>query len=134
MGSLFSCRSLLAALLATGASALPAHADATSEGVARATEIIETHRKPPVYKPAGDAFDIQAVAKGKTAPAAATTNGAAKGKDASKKSGRAGRPKKKTAEELDTEMDDYFGEGTAANGTAQPAAANGGDAMVDEVL
>jgi len=31
-------------------------------------------------------------------------------------------------------MDDYFGEGTAANGTAQPAAANGGDAMVDEVL
>ena len=68
--------------------------------------------------------------------ATATTNGAAKGNNPrTKKSGRAGRPKKKTAEELDAEMTDYFGGSAAANGTAQPAAAAGGDTgMVDEVL
>ncbi|KAK1832177.1 hypothetical protein QBC39DRAFT_371279 [Podospora conica] len=45
------------------------------------------------------------------------------------------RPAKKTAEELDSEMADYF-VGAAADGTtAAPAAANGGDApMEDEVL
>ena len=43
-----------------------AQADEVSDGVARATEIIEAHRKPPVYTPAGEAFDIAAVAKGKT--------------------------------------------------------------------
>lgn len=62
-----------------------------------------------------------------------------KKKEGAKKSGRAGRPKKKTAEELDAEMQDYFGGGEApaatTNGAAQPAAVttNGGDAM-DEVL
>ena len=67
--------------------------------------------------------------------AAPPTNGAAKGNNArNKKSGRAGRPKKKTAEELDAEMTDYFGGSAAANGTAQPAAAAVGDGMVDEVL
>ena len=70
--------------------------------------------------------------------ATAATNGAAKGKvqnPRNKKSGRAGRPKKKTAEELDAEMTDYFGGSAAANGTAQPATAAGGDTgMVDEVL
>lgn len=45
------------------------------------------------------------------------------------------RPAKKTAEELDSEMADYF-VGASADGTvAAPAAANGGDApMEDEVL
>ncbi|MFK0334340.1 sugar ABC transporter substrate-binding protein [Rhizobium sp. NPDC090275] len=42
-----------------------AKADDASDGVARATKIIEDHRQPPVYKPAGEAFDIRAVAKGK---------------------------------------------------------------------
>lgn len=49
------------------------------------------------------------------------------------------RPAKKTAEELDSEMADYFDNGAAANGTeaaatngAQPAA--NGDAMDDEIL
>ncbi|CAK4031450.1 related to RNA annealing [Lecanosticta acicola] len=68
------------------------------------------------------------------AAAAATTNGEGKGKK--KRTGRAGRPKAKTADELDAEMQDYFG-GDAAptNGAAQPATApNGGDAMVDEVM
>jgi len=46
----------------------------------------------------------------------------------------AGRPKKKTAEELDTEMNDYFATGTDANagGAVQPVA-NGGDAAMEEV-
>jgi THO complex subunit 4 len=70
---------------------------------------------------------------------AASTNGATGDKKAKKeKSGRAGRPKAKTAEELDAEMQDYFGSGEAAtaptNG-AQPAASNGADTgMVDEVM
>ncbi|EME78582.1 uncharacterized protein MYCFIDRAFT_212424 [Pseudocercospora fijiensis CIRAD86] len=76
--------------------------------------------------------------KKKDAPKAAT-NGAAAGSKAGKKkakSGRAGRPKPKTTEELDAEMQDYFGSGEAApaNGTAQPAATNGGDTGMDEVL
>ena len=68
---------------------------------------------------------------------AATTNGTSKSKDTrNKKPARTGRAKKKTADELDAEMVDYFGagEGGAPNGTTQQAAAAGGDAMVDEVL
>lgn len=77
--------------------------------------------------------------KPKTNGAATTTNGTAKGKNPrntnTKKSGRAGRPKKKTAEELDAEMMDYFGGDATANVTAQPAAAAAADTgMVDEVL
>ena len=68
----------------------------------------------------------------------AITNGANKGKSTrAKKPGRNNRPKKKTAEELDAEMQDYFGgDSGAATTTAQPAAAvAGGDTgMVDEVL
>jgi THO complex subunit 4 len=53
---------------------------------------------------------------------------------------RNSRPAKKTAEELDSEMADYFDNGGAAavetgagtNGVAQPAA--NGDVMEDEVL
>ncbi|KXT08735.1 hypothetical protein AC579_7082 [Pseudocercospora musae] len=76
--------------------------------------------------------------KKKEAPKAAT-NGAGPASKAGKKkakSGRAGRPKPKTTEELDAEMQDYFGSGEAApaNGAAQPAATNGGDTGMDEVL
>ena len=82
-------------------------------------------------------------AKAKAAPkanGAVAANGAAKGQGGrgGRKSGRAGRPKKKTAEELDAEMSDYFGTGEAppTNGAVQPsAAAAGGDTgMVDEVM
>jgi ribose transport system substrate-binding protein len=52
--------------LALMASCGPAWADAVSDGVARATEVIEMHRKAPEYKPAGEAFDIKAIAKGKS--------------------------------------------------------------------
>lgn len=66
---------------------------------------------------------------------AATTNGTAKGKAArARKGGRPSKPKKKTADELDAEMNDYFGDGGA---NAAPAAAQNGAAdtgMVDEVL
>lgn len=52
--------------------------------------------------------------------------------------GRNARPTKKTAEELDSEMADYWETGANANGadataTAQPAA-NGDAAMDDEIL
>lgn len=68
--------------------------------------------------------------------AATTTTRAAKGKNLpAKTTGRAGRPKKKTAEELDAEMVDYFGGDAAPNGGAVQAATAGGDTgMVDEVL
>jgi THO complex subunit 4 len=74
--------------------------------------------------------------KPKTNGAAAITNVAAKGKNTrNKKSGRTGRAKKKTAEELDAEMVDYFGNDGAPNGTTQQAAApSGNTGMVDEVL
>ncbi|MCW6512549.1 sugar ABC transporter substrate-binding protein [Lichenifustis flavocetrariae] len=43
-----------------------ARADAASDGIARANAVVDQHRKAPEYKPAGDAFDIRAVAKGKS--------------------------------------------------------------------
>lgn len=49
-----------------------------------------------------------------------------------KKSGSAGRPKRKTAEELDAEMQDYFG-GDAAVTNGAPVA-NGGDTGMEEVI
>jgi THO complex subunit 4 len=77
----------------------------------------------------------------------ATTNGASGGATGGR-AGRRGRgrgarnprPAKKTAEELDTEMADYFVNGggataeggAATNGAAQPAA--NGDVMEDEIL
>jgi len=83
-----------------------------------------------------------AAEKSKTAPAKggtkkATANGTAKA-DA-KKSGRVGKPKRKTAEELDADMQDYFGNGTepaAVSGAAAAAvpATNGDTGMVDEVM
>jgi len=53
---------------------------------------------------------------------------------------RTGRPAKKTAEELDSEMADYFESGTNAAGenaapaAAAPAAANGDAPMEDEIM
>jgi len=52
-------------LLAAVASTALAHADEAADGLKRATDIVESYRKAPVYKPAGEAFDIRAVAKGK---------------------------------------------------------------------
>ena len=52
--------------LAGGLHLIPARADAVSDGVARATAVIETYRRVPVFVPPGAPFDIEAVAKGKT--------------------------------------------------------------------
>jgi THO complex subunit 4 len=72
-------------------------------------------------------------AKPKTNGASTTANGSSKKKGRPAKKARNSRPKKKTAEELDAEMADYFGpgEGGATNGAVQQPTA---DAMVDEVL
>lgn len=74
-----------------------------------------------------------------TPKSAASTKGAsARGGKGAGRGGRKGknaRPTKKTAEELDSEMVDYFGGGStdaAAAGAAQPAA--NGDANMDEIL
>jgi hypothetical protein len=66
-------------------------------------------------------------------------NGAAAGKGAKKAPGKrakSGRPAKKTAEELDSEMTDYFNSANNenANGAAAPAAAGGDAPMEDEIL
>lgn len=85
----------------------------------------------------------KAVPTKKDAPKPAA-NGATKVARGGKKVGRAGRPKAKTADELDAEMADYFG-GEATNGGttngdasmngAQPAAAtNGGDAGGEDIV
>lgn len=85
-------------------------------------------------KPKNAAKEVKAAPKGKAA--APTTNGAAKTAKAgkAKKVPNAGRPKKKTADELDAEMADYFV--APANGTAAPAAAaaTNGAEPVDEVM
>ena len=58
------CQASAAALL-VGASTGIAFADEAADGLARATEIIESHRALPVYEPAGEPFDIRKVAEGK---------------------------------------------------------------------
>lgn len=74
----------------------------------------------------------------KTTAAGATRGGKARGRGG--RGGRAARPAKKTAEELDSEMVDYWQTGAsatdgagAATGAAQPAA-NGDANMDDEIL
>ncbi|PVH88782.1 hypothetical protein DL98DRAFT_157035 [Cadophora sp. DSE1049] len=74
----------------------------------------------------------------KTPAAGATRGGKARGRGG--RGGRAARPAKKTAEELDSEMVDYWQTGAtatdgagAATGAAQPAA-NGDANMDDEIL
>lgn len=61
---------------------------------------------------------------------------ASKGPKKGPKKGKSGRPAKKTQEELDSEMTDYFNSANNDNTTAgAPAAASGGDApMEDEIL
>ena len=66
MKSFLHVTTMLAGLSASMISAMPAFADEASDGVARATEVIELHRKPPEFKPAGEPFDIRATAKGMT--------------------------------------------------------------------
>ena len=83
----------------------------TSRLIKRTTNAL--HSKPkPVTKPTPKAA---AAKKDGPKPAA---NGAARGGRAEKKSGRAGKPKAKTADELDAEMADYFGGGEAINTAA----------------
>ncbi|KAA8896883.1 putative mRNA export protein mlo3 [Sphaerosporella brunnea] len=67
-------------------------------------------------------------AKPATAPRA-RGNSARGGKRGGGRAGNASRPKPKTAEQLDQEMADYFGESN--NNTAAPAA-NGGDVGMDD--
>jgi THO complex subunit 4 len=64
-----------------------------------------------------------------------------RGKKGTRGGGRTGRPVKKTAEELDSEMADYFTGAPATNentttGTAAPAApaGNGDASMEDEIM
>lgn len=68
-----------------------------------------------------------------TKAGAAGTRGARGGKRG--RGGRVSRPRK-TAEELDSEMADYFGAGTENNENAStaPAATNGDAPMDDEIL
>ena len=58
---------LLFASGAVVAAALPglSHADEVADGLARATEVVESHRSVPAFAPQGEAFDIRAVAAGK---------------------------------------------------------------------
>lgn len=70
---------------------------------------------------------------------ASTRGKAGRGKGRGGRAARSARPAKKTAEELDSEMADYFdaggaaaGETAATNEVAQPAA--NVDAMEDEIL
>ncbi|OHE99225.1 RNA recognition domain-containing protein [Colletotrichum orchidophilum] len=70
---------------------------------------------------------------GKGGPAAAGTGGK------KPRAKRTGRPAKKTAEELDSEMADYFESGAnpnenAASAAPAPAATNGDAAMEDEIM
>lgn len=94
-----------------------------------------------IAKPKNAAQESKKGAAAKAAkPAANGTEGTAKNaRNNKKKSGRAGKPKPKTAEQLDAEMQDYFGGGEpngaapAANGTAQAAPATNDDAAMDEI-
>lgn len=89
----------------------------------------------------------QPKAQPKSAAARKTNNDAkgagasGRGKKGPRGGGRTGRPVKKTAEELDSEMADYFqgapasNENSTATGTAAPAATGNGDAsMEDEIM
>lgn len=68
--------------------------------------------------------------------AAGAKGGATAGKTTKKtaKRGRSNRPVKKSAEELDSEMADYFDNANTENNAnaAAPAAATGGDAPMEE--
>lgn len=111
--------------------------------------IVDASRAPelPKAKSLGERVAPKAQPKSATATKATSATAvrggrAARGRGAAKRGRNAGRPKAKTAEELDADMMDYFGdnangagaEGNAptANGTAQPTA-NGEDLGMDEI-
>jgi THO complex subunit 4 len=79
----------------------------------------------------------KSAASGKGATAGIGKAGAAKTAN-KKRRGRSARPAKKTAEELDSEMTDYFktnAEGAASGAGAAATAATAGDApMEDEIM
>ena len=90
--------------------------------------------------PRSNASSRKAKAQPKQAAATKATDGAARGRGGRVKRGRnAGRPKAKTADELDAEMTDYFGAtngtdaGAATTNGAAAAAAGGDDLGMDEV-
>jgi len=108
--------------------------------------VVDASRASTLPAPKGLGDRIQApksqpksAANTKATASAAKGEGARRGKGRpSKQGGKSARPAKKTAEELDSEMMDYFGSGepAAEASTAAPvqAAATNGDAMEDEVL
>lgn len=108
--------------------------------------LVDASRAPAIPTPKGLSERIaQPKSQAKSKPKSAAATKPAEGTAATRGSGRRGRggrnsrPAKKTAEELDSEMADYFeggntaGAGVTTNGTAQPAT-NGDAAMDDEVL
>jgi len=109
--------------------------------------LVDASRAPAIPAPKGLSERIaQPKSQPKSAAVTKATDGAngstSRGKGRKARGGRNGRnprPAKKTAEELDSEMADYFDNGgstadvsASANGVAQPAA--NGDAMDDEIL
>jgi len=110
--------------------------------------LVDASRVPAIPAPKGLSERIaqpkgQAKPQPKSAAPKADTNGATgagtrgKGRRARGRVGRNSRPAKKTAEELDSEMADYFDNAGAA--TTEPATngaqpATNGDAMDDEIL
>ena len=106
--------------------------------------IVDASQAPAVAAPKGLGDRItQPKPHPKSAAATKPTGNAARGEGGKGKRGRGGkaktgRPAKKTAEELDSEMVDYFvaaAPADAAPAAAAPVAPTGGDApMEDEIL
>jgi THO complex subunit 4 len=110
----------------------------------RVEMLVSASALPATVRPATLADRVTQPKKDKPKPATAekaVDGGAARGRGQTRgrgrgRGGREARPKKKTVEELDAEMADYFPGGEAAPAAdAAPAAAAGGDtAMDDEML
>jgi THO complex subunit 4 len=111
----------------------------------RVEMLVSASALPAAVRPATLADRVSLPKKDKPKPATAekAVDGAARGRGQTRgrgggrgRGGREARPKKKTVEELDAEMADYFpgGEGAAPAADAVPAAAGGDTAMDDEML
>ena len=112
----------------------------------RVEMILSASALPATTRPSSLADRVTQPKKDKPKPATAektADGGAARGRGQQTRgrgrgrAGREARPKKKTVEELDAEMADYFpgGEGNAAGGAdAAPVAAGGDAAMVDDEM
>lgn len=91
-----------------------------------------------ISQPKAQPKSAATVKHGANAAAGAKAGAAGKPARAKPRRGRNSRPAKKTAEELDSEMADYFvannENGTAAPAAAAPAATNGDAAMDDDIL